>query len=119
MRFIPSEQPPSGLPGLKEWLTRLVININASIKSTAYSFDTLIINNSFTTYGKQVIICNNESEINIVLDSKPSIGDELYIKNSGTALVTVTGTINGIENLVINNNGTTVHLYFANEWISL
>jgi hypothetical protein len=123
MRIVSQEQPPGKDIPLNEWLSRLVININAALKSSIseyYDFkivdDVYPASGDLTTLGNQVIICKNTVAKTIVLQSNPPIGTEVNIKRKD-AIVTVSGPIDGVSYKIINVRYYSMKLYYdGTEW---
>ena len=74
-------------------------------------FDIEIITADFTTERNQIIICNNTSAIDVILDANAVEEDQVHIKRTD-GQVTVVGNIDGKTQKVINIKYYSMHLVF-------
>jgi len=117
IRRVPNEQAPSSEIPLKEWLSRLIININSALASIIdMSYTHTDVTGSITTNGRQVLICRNTSSIDVTLELAPPIGTEVHVKRKDAEVI-VKGPIDGVVDKTINIVNYSMHLYYDGiEW---
>ncbi len=74
---------------------------------------------NYTTTGDQIVVCSNTAAITVTLNANPDDGEQVHIKRQGTALVTVSGAIDGDTSKDITFRYDSPHLVFtidAGEW---
>lgn len=76
------------------------------------------VTSNYTTAGSAILICNNTSAITVTLNSAPGDGEKVTVKRRD-ALVTVSGMIDGMSQLIIGGqyeSPTLVYTVDAGEW---
>lgn len=111
MRRIAGEQPPLEPIRLREWLTRLVTNINSSIEQNSILEVVPVGDGDIVALPNQVLICKNTVPITVTLPVAPPIGTVVHVKRRND-VVTVIGTIDGLTDIIINVVNYSVHLYY-------
>ena len=69
--------------------------------------------------GEEIIICTNTSPITVTLPTIPKNGQIVVVKRQGAGGVTVSGTIDGAQDLIIRNRYEAPQLVYSNaasEW---
>jgi hypothetical protein len=119
MRLVPNEQPPTDVFRLREWLTRLVININAALQNKIPEYEVVQVTANSVALGGQILICRNTANIDITLNPNAQIGDFVYIKRRGSN-VTVLGNVEGTMSTSLTSSTHSLHLCFdGTDWSTI
>jgi hypothetical protein len=111
---VSSEQPPTSNIPLKEWLSRLIVNINGAISASGNLSVVRVGDEDVVALDGQVLICKNTADIDVILNPNAVEGAHVHIKRRGAG-INVIGTIDGLVNMYINVDRYSMHLYFDGE----